>query len=362
MTNRMGFWRLLLVAALICATWATSAFAAADEHLFFNAALRNTGSVKIHANVYNNPGAMRGGATVLAVHGLTEVGSMYEPLARAIFADPILKYRVKRVIAIDLPGHGQSGLPTLPTPTKFGDLAIEDNAGVVIQAIAYLRSVRKGPSVVMGHSMGGIAVQTAQEILLSKRSSLARYGVNRAILIASVPARGTTWTRYPSAPIDPSYVMTSEELGTYLQLPAAICGMSGGFTTLAGTPVASAPDFTTCAINAWMGIEPIAALTQLGGEYCMPTADGATSAGVCRPFVRANAFTRRNGTKLTVLGFSQDVLTPIVDQGTLYTYLTGTSSSSRMSGYRPVVADDAVHSMFVSNPAGMISAIRSGIQ
>jgi hypothetical protein len=73
-----------------------------------------------------------------------------------------------------------------------------------------------------------------------------------------------------------------------------------------------------------------------------------------------NAFTLTNGTILTVISGSQDVLTPAVDQPVLYTYLTGLPSTGATL-YRPVVADDAVHSMFVSNPTGMLDAFENGV-
>src|SRR5688500_12419993 len=67
----------------------------------FEATLRGSAKVAIHAAVYRNDG-LRFGANVLAVHGLSETGFTYRPLAETIFRDPILKWRVKNVIALDL--------------------------------------------------------------------------------------------------------------------------------------------------------------------------------------------------------------------------------------------------------------------
>jgi hypothetical protein len=36
-------------------------------------------------------------------------------------------------------------------------------------------------------------------------------------------------------------------------------------------------------------------------------------------------------------------------------------SATGLTLYRPVVADDAVHSMFISNPTGMIDALKNGV-
>ena len=360
MIRRLKMYKILFLAFLVSVMGGAAAFAAPDENISFKVTLRSTGSAKIHAGIYNNPHCKKGNVTVLAVHGLTEVGSMYEPLAKTIFADQILKNVVRRVVAIDMPAHGLSVAPVLPAPLTFGELLIEDNVSVLISSIAYLRSVGKGPQVVIGHSMGGLALQAAQEILLGRNSSLSRLGVSGAILMAAGPARGATWTRYPGADVS-AYIVADPNLGTIFKMPVAYCGLSGGFNTLTGAVVAAAPTPQTCTANGWMGPEPMAALTELNGTLAVNPDDQACR-GLCRPYVRAGAFAPKNGTALTVLGFSQDVLVPIVDQAKLYTYLTGLKSDVRNSLYRPVAADDAVHSMFVSNPAGMIGAIRAGIR
>jgi len=325
------------------------AFAAppAHEDLSFTVSLRGTGSASIHADVYNNPKNI--GVTILAVHGLSERGSMWEPLTDAIFADNVLGYAVKRVIAIDMPGHGGSTFPTLPAPTNFGDLLIEDNVSVVTQSIDILRGLGKGAQIIMGHSMGGLEVQASQEALLAQNSSLARHGVLGAILVDAVPARGTQWTQ-PTPPDFSPFVVVDPVLGTYLNLPAAVGPLTGAFTTLSGNIVPNAPSQATFIVNNWIGPEPITTVLELTG----------TSAPLWRPFVRANAFALCNGTVLSVVAGSQDVLTPIVDQPALYTYLTGLPATG-LTLYRPVVADDAVHSTYISNPTEVLSALKNGV-
>lgn len=320
----------------------------AHEDLSFNVSLRGTGSVSIHADVFNNT-TNHGALTIMAVHGFTERGSMWQPLSDAIFADGALGLVVKRIIAIDMPLHGGSGTPTLPSPTKFGDLLIEDNVSVVIQSIDALKALGKGAQIVMGHSMGGLETQAAQEALLSQGSSLLKHGVFGAILVDAVPARGTPWTQLLSPDVTP-FVVADPVLGTYLNVPAAVEPFAGGFTTLSNTIAPNAPSSATFVANNWVGPEPITTALELVG----------TSAPLWRPAVRQNAFSLNNGTILTVVAGSQDVLTPIVDQPALYTYLTGLPSTG-VTLYRPVVADDAVHSMYVSNPTGLLSALKNGV-
>jgi pimeloyl-ACP methyl ester carboxylesterase len=327
----------------------STAFAAppAHEDVSFNVSLRSTGSVSIHADVYNNPRDR--GLTILAVHGFTERGSMFQPLASAIFSDDILGFAVKRIVSLDMPAHGGSGAPTLPSPLKFQDLLIEDNVSVVIQSIDALRALGKGPQVVIGHSMGGLEVQGSQEALLAQNSSLAKHGVFGAILLDAVPANGTQWTQSTPPDFTP-FVVTDPVLGTILDLPAALEPQAGGFTTLAGTLAPNTPSAATFVANDWVGPEPITTVLELTG----------TSAPLERPFVRHNAFTLYNGTVLTVIAGSQDVLAPIVDQSILYTYLTGLPSTG-VTLYRPVVAPDAVHSMYISNPTGLLDALKNGV-
>lgn len=71
----------------------------------FDVALRG-GSSEICADVHHNAAAPLG-VTVLAVHGFTETAKTFKPLADALFTDRLMRFVVKRVIAIDL-------LKTLP--------------------------------------------------------------------------------------------------------------------------------------------------------------------------------------------------------------------------------------------------------
>jgi pimeloyl-ACP methyl ester carboxylesterase len=346
MIVRTRLWQLYSLATLLSALSTSSALAnppATD--IDFDVSLRGTGSGSIHANIYTNP-ANRGVTTILAVHGLTGTGATFKPLATAIFADSLLGRAVKRVIAIDLPGHGESSIPTLPSPLLFTNLTIEDNVSVVIQSIDALRTRGLGAQVIMGHSMGGLAVQAAQETLLASGSSLAKHGIVGAILLAAVPNRGSQWTQPPAADVTP-FLVTTAALGTYLDLPPAAAQAAGTWTNLAGSIVSDAPTPAQLAANDWVGIEPLTTLVELTG----------TTAPTWRPTARQGAFAIHNGTVLSVISFSQDVLAPAVDQGPLYQYLTGSSGPL----YRPIVAADAVHGMYISNPNGLLTALRNGV-
>jgi pimeloyl-ACP methyl ester carboxylesterase len=280
--------------------------------------------------------------TVLAVHGFTETATTYGPLADAIFADGVLGHRIARVISLDLIGHGQSPAPTfVPPEGKFGDLIIEDNVSTVIQAIDILRARGLGARMIIGHSMGGLTVMAVQEALLSQGSSLAAHGILTALLLAPVPPANATWTMGPPRDLS-AFVITDPVLGTYLQLPPFIAQIGGGYTTLAGTLAPNAPTVEQIVTQGYHDKEPITVALQLTGAIPLP-----------RPSARPRAFSFEKGTTLILASFSQDVLVPAGDLDDVYTLLTGWPGPL----YRPVVADDAVHSMFITNPKGMLRGL-----
>jgi pimeloyl-ACP methyl ester carboxylesterase len=331
--------RLLLTSLMLVVTLLAGA-AEAQQTIQFNVAVTG-GVAPVKVTVHENAQAPYG-TTVLAVHGFTETAKMWEPLKSALFAHPVAKNLVKRVIALDLPGHGLSPIPTLAAGL-FGNLTIYDNVGVIIQVIDALKAQGKGPRVLMGHSMGGLAVQSVQETLLASGSSLAKHGVVSAILVAPVPvANITAWT--PAAATIPSSYYRFDN-GTYIVLDNNGALFGGGFSTTASTP--TAPVITPAAFaldfTGMIGAEPQYTAGQLVGAI----------PGLPRPSARQGAFALRNGTVLTVLGFSEDILCPIALQQPLYEHLLGRSGLL----YRPIVAPDAVHSMVITNPAGMLSKI-----
>lgn len=331
--SHASFCLLTLSAAL-----STSPASAQSSQVCFDLSLRG-GSSEICADVHVNPLASAQAATVLAVHGFTETAATWGPLTAEIFARTNLRDKVKRVIAIDLPGHGASEAPVGLPDGLFGDLTINDNVAVVIQTIDILQGLGLGAQVIMGHSMGGLAVQGVQEALLAQGSSLASHGVNGAILLAPVPAGGQQWTT--SAPPDLSpFVTSTPELGTYLAISPFIGQVGGGFTTWAGDLVPGTP--TLEEMVDYVGLEPITTTLQLVGQIPLP-----------RPSVRQGAFAPNRGTKLSLIALSQDVLVPAVDLDDLYLHLIGHSGA----GYHLVDTSEAVHSMHISDPEALLDEI-----
>jgi pimeloyl-ACP methyl ester carboxylesterase len=321
----------------------TSLAAAQTTEVCFDVSLRG-GASEICADVHTNTAAPAAGSTILAVPGFTETAETWLPLKNALFADSKLKKVVRRVIAIDLPGHGDSEAPVGLPGGKFGDLTINENVSVVIQALDILRAQGLGSRVLMGHSMGGLAVQGAQEALLAGGSSLAQHGVFRAILVAPVPTSSATWTRLAPPPDLTPFVVTDAALGTYLDIPGAVAKFGGGFTKLSDGQLV--PNTPSDAVMAdYTGWEPITTALQLTDQL---------APALPRPPVRQGAFAPIRGTLLTLISFSQDVLTPQMDHKALYEYLIGRQGLL----YRPVATPTAVHNMHITEPANVIAAIR----
>jgi hypothetical protein len=146
-------------------------------------------------------------------------------------------------------------------------------------------------------------------------------------------------------------LVTDPVLGTYLALPPEVF-IASAFTTTAGVQVDNAPSPEVVTARGYTGFEPFVTLAQLAG-IPLPTPGGDVV--LPRPPVSAGAFAKDKGTKLALLSFSEDTLVPASNLGGLYTYLTGDDTLRR---YVPVVADDAVHSMYISRPAAIVKALR----
>jgi lipase len=83
----------------------------------------------------------KGGKAVVCVHGLAQHGGVFEPLARP------LAERGRRVVSVDLRGHGASGYePPWSLGTHVADL-LETTAALGIESAAWI-----------GHSFGGASL------------------------------------------------------------------------------------------------------------------------------------------------------------------------------------------------------------
>jgi pimeloyl-ACP methyl ester carboxylesterase len=316
--------------------------ASAESTFCFQAKMLG-GTSEVCSDVYENPNARGLGVTVLGVHGFTEAAKSWGPFVEALFQDKVYKRTVKRFIAIDLPGRGNSAMPVGQPGGVYGDLYDEDFIDVVIQNIVALKKAGIGPQILMGHSMGGLAVQGVQEELLSRGSSLAKLGVFEAVLLGALPADGAVWHQIPFPDFVLWLFMQGEPDGPYGQYvffppPAAQTGP--GFTTLSGELAENTPPVEEIAV----GTEPINCTMQVNANPDYPT----------RPYARQGAFSFNKGTLLMVVAFSQDAFVIPDDEKALYTYLTGISG---YPFYRFIDTPQAVHNMYITEPEKVVDVL-----
>jgi pimeloyl-ACP methyl ester carboxylesterase len=234
----------------------------------------------------------------------------------------------------------------------FGQLTIDDNVSVILQTLEALRARQLAPHVIVAHSMGGLAVQALQQKLLDRGSSLAALGVRQVLLLAPVPAPGSPWVRPPTPDLS-AFVVQDAKLGPYVSLPPALF-VAQAFSTTAGTVATDAPTADEVAARGYSAVEPLYTLFQLT-DTPVPQADGSTNV-LQRPEVAAGVFARPHGTVLWLASFSEDTLVPASNLPALYRYLTG---DARETHYLPIVAPDAVHSSYISNPTAILTALRN---
>jgi pimeloyl-ACP methyl ester carboxylesterase len=175
----------LTLAALVMLACATHAYGQSNEvPSVVTVSLPGGGIVDIQINAFENPNINDGNKALLAVHGLAHTGATFDLLANELFKNSG-NDKVSRVIALNFPGRNGSGLPS---DVLFGALTVEDYTAVLIGVLDQLAKQIKIETIV-GHSMGGLIVQTAQNSLRSTGTSLQKeYGIENVYLLApSIP-------------------------------------------------------------------------------------------------------------------------------------------------------------------------------
>ncbi len=131
------------------------------------------------------------GPTIVLVHGITQDSSTWEPLADHL-ADRA------RLIAVDLPGHGESDLPA-------GDHSLGSYAAAVRDLMLALEEPR---ATLVGHSLGGgVVLQFAYQfpamlgrLVLVDSGGLGTH-VSPVLRAATLPGAGPVLSMLASAPV-----------------------------------------------------------------------------------------------------------------------------------------------------------------
>jgi pimeloyl-ACP methyl ester carboxylesterase len=292
----------------------------------------------------------------VAVHGLAHSGATFELLANEIFKK-IGSDKIARVLALNFPGRNGSGLPS---NLQFGNLTIEDYTAVLLGVLDQLAKQVNIESIV-GHSMGGLIVQTAQNSLRTAGTSLRKkYGIQNVYLLAPSIPNPLPWLFADSgvgAEIAATLVSFDPTLGSHLRLlsndPAEQNRLLGiwltvFFTDRSGQFVAGTP-FTTALESNYLSNEALLMILQLLG-----------SNGFARPSVNPGIFNRTVQKCFRIIVFSEDLAVPgenLLDEyQDLNSYLTGNARSANVV---LIDAPDAVHDMYIANPTEVAKAITS---
>jgi pimeloyl-ACP methyl ester carboxylesterase len=329
--------RFTLLALLVFAAAAANASAQTDAMLP-GVPLRPGVTADIHFDVYETPGSCLG-RVVLAVHGVAHSAASWQPFAERLLGQGLAGLAVCKVVAVDLPGRGQSGLPS--GGVRFGSLGLSDYVSVLRASLERLPALGLAPDTLLGHSQGGLLVQLTQKALLAEGGSLQALGITRAILLASVGPRQVPWEFVDSGtavPILARYIRVNRTLGLHVSIPDA-AWPSVFFSDLAGAVVGAPAPADVARYNAR---ESLVSSLQLVGL------------GFRRPSVPAGAFSSARGTELSLIAMENDTIIRPHENTLLYEHLTGQPPGSAV-----VVVSGAtsVHDMHVADPDGLLAAV-----
>ena len=340
----------VLIAAFL--VWMPSAQAAPDAALTLpGVELQQGVTVELHVAVFSTQGvnpASCQGKDVLALNGFAHTAATWEPFARALLASR--PGSVCRVLALDLPGHGHSGLPTgLP----FSFLTLDHFASALLGALAQLPQHGASVDALIAHSQGGIVVQMAQQRLVSAGSSLrAAHGIQQAVLLAPTPPQGLPWAFVENGTADALlgqfFVPVDPVLGSHFRIPDAVWPFVF-FSDLQGQLVYGAPTGAQVAALGYNAPEPLLSALQLVG---------AAPFGQ-RPQVDAGVFAAKLGTRLTIVAFEQDGLVRPEEAAAITAHLTGHALGAR---FEVVRGPGAVHDLYVSDLAALLEATHFVLQ
>jgi pimeloyl-ACP methyl ester carboxylesterase len=310
----------------------------ADHGRSFPVELRRGVTADLHVRVFVDETRRCGGA-LLAVHGMSHTAATWAPFAEAVFAagGPC------RVYALDLPGHGASGLPRgLP----FGGLVVDDYATALQQALQHLQRDGADLRVVIGHSMGGLLIQQVQARLRGLGADLAALGVRGAVLIAATPpaevlAMQCGQRRSGGPALGPgSYLRADLTRGVHITIPDDTW-RALFFSDRSGALAPSAPALDDVA--GYSAPEPVPVVASVLG---VPFA---------RPSIAAGAFAG-SGTAVTVAAFEQDPFGTEAEQRCLLDHLAG-------AGHDLVVVrgPESVHDAYIAIPDDVVAALAGAL-
>lgn len=269
---------------------------------------------------------------IVTIHGITHTAATWQPLT-----DELMNSKtVCNVFSIDLPGHGDS---TMPEGSIFGDMTFQVYANSIINTVARLQSIGFKTPTIFGFSHGGFLMQVVQQTLIDNGSSLREeLGVKNVVFFSSSLPRPLNWEFSDSgfaASFITQFFIEDESLGTLVSISDELW-QQFWFTNVAGVLVDGAPSLLTIKNDSYNTVESAAITSELFevAPFVRPT----LSEGIYSPYYR---------TKLTMLGFSNDIYITTDETASLYNFLTGDHKAKRLV---IVDNDQAVHDYHISSP------------
>ncbi len=310
--------------------------------------LRPGVEVDIHVEVFVNEAAPCQSRTFFAVHGFAHTAATWQPLAESLFDNNPTGPVVCRIAAINLPGRGNS---SLPSGLSYSELVLDDHVTAILATLDALRLQNVRPRSLIGHSQGGLLLQMAQQQLIDAGTSLRRqFRIRNAILLASATPAQIPWEFVNSgaaSTVISQFLTNDPTLGQVIDIPdAAFPGVF--FSDLNGNIASGAPTPAQVASRGYNAPAPLFATLQLVGE-----------APFSRPSIDAGIFAPRRGTRLFMATYEQDVLFRPNESAQLYRRLTRDNNRRR---FKRVNGPETVHDLHLSDPDGLLAAIAGKIR
>lgn len=336
--------RIVAALALLAMVPAMAAAAAGTDYkiVLEDVLLRPGVTADVAVTVFVSEDRPCNGQTALAVPGFAHTAATFAPLAEAVFDSQPAGHASCRIAAIDMPGHGESGLPE---GALFGDLTLQDYTAAALAALEQLPTHGVRPTTIIAHSQGALVVQLAQQQLVAGGSSLREEaGVRTVVLLAPVPSAEVYWAFADSgaaAGVIGGFLAADAARGAHVAIPDPAWPFVF-FSNLYGVLAPDAPSAPTVVAEALNAPEPLASALQLVGAF------GS------RLRVDAGIFSPAQGTALRVVTFEHDQLIRPSEGAAVYAHLTGDAPSARVLA---VDGEFAVHDLYVSDPEAVAPAV-----
>lgn len=217
--------------------------------------------VELHGGAklrYRESGAERGGHPLLLVHGAGGSSASWLPLMGRLG-------RHRRVVALDLPGHGRSGGAVT---------SVEEMRDAVGLAAATLCL---GPSVLVGHSLGGLVALAAALAWPDKVAGLVLVTTGARIRVspALFQALDGGWARWPELMAEVAF--SPETPGDLRRRAAALATAAEKAQTRADFEAVAAVDFRSRLVEI---ATPTRVISGAHDQLTPPKLSEALAAGI----------------------------------------------------------------------------------